>query len=277
MNDASERFKQAVQLDRDGHLPQAVEAYTALIKDFGGFREAYCNLGSLYARLERPDDAMEFFERALEHGEDHIVHFNIGAIHYKRKDYKKAIISLNRSKRLNRTFALSSLVMGLCYSRLKNHKAAENCFRDVIGVWPGNLIALTALSILYYQSGRLQGSLKLVDRILVLDIGNTGIRKLRAKILYQLNRTGEYATEIRMIKGTAVEYQLFDEFIGSIPGDAFTDKYGTMDEKMERLREKARDKSDVSSIVSLSLCHLLKGDTDLAVDMLMEAKRRAIH
>ncbi len=277
MTDASERFRQAVELDRDGRLPQAVEAYTALIRDFGGFREAYCNLGSLYARLEKPDDAMECFDRALEHGEDHIVHFNIGSIHFKRKEYKKAVVRLNRSRRLNGDFVLASLVMGLSYSRMKNRKAAENCFREVLRLWPGNLIALTALSILYYQSGRLQGSLKLVDRILVLDIGNTGIRKLRAKILYQLNRTADYASEIKLLKETREEFTLFDEFIQAIPAETFTDRYGTLDEKMERLREKARDRTDASSVVSLSLCHLLKGDTDMAVDMLMEARKRALH
>lgn len=277
MTEARVLFDEAVRLDKEGNLSRAVEIYADLIRDFGGFKEAYLNLGSLYARLDRLDDAMECYDRALEHGEDHVLHFNIGSIHYKRKEYKKAIISLNRSRHLNKDFALSSLVMGLSYSRLKNRKAAETCFRDVIEVWPGNLIALTALSILYYQSGRLQGSLKLVDRILVLDIGNTGIRKLRARILYQLDRMGDYAGEIRMIKGSSEEFLLFDEFIQSIPGEVFTDKYGTLDDKMQRLREKALDKSDASSMVSLSLCHLLKGDTDMAVDMLLEARRRALH
>ncbi len=270
-----ERFDACVRLEKEGKTAEAEEAYTALIRDSGGPREAWVNLGSLYARSERLDDAMSSFERALEHGEDHLIYFNIASIHYKRRDYKRAIISLGRSKAQRNDFALASLVMGLSYSRLKNRKAAENCFRDVVKVLPGNLIALTALAILQYQSGRLQGSLKYVDRILVLDTENAGIRKLRARILYRLNRHLEYAGEIKVLKGSAEEYRLFDEFIRSIPPDVFIDRYGTLDEKMQKLREKARDKADASSMVSLSLCHMLNGDTDKAVDFLMEARRRA--
>jgi len=271
---ARESFEACVRLEKEGKVAEAEAAYIAFIRDAGGSRETWVNLGSLYARTDRLDDAMASFERALEYGEDHVVYFNIASIHYKRRDYKRAIISLGRSKAQKGDFALASLVMGLSYSRLKNRKAAENCFRDVVKALPGNLIALTALAILYYQSGRLQGSLKLVNRILVLDTENAGIRKLRARILYRLNRLTEYAGEIKVIKDTAEEFLLFDEFIRSIPAEVFTDRYGTMDEKMRKLREKARDGADASSLVSLSLCHLLNGDTDKAVDYLMEARRR---
>ena len=62
-----------------------------------------------------------------------------------------------------------------------NLNAAESGSREVLRLWPGNLIALTALSILYYQSGRLQGSLKLVDRILVLDGRANAVRVFQVK------------------------------------------------------------------------------------------------
>ena len=255
----------------------AIETYINLVRDTGGFKEAYINLGSLHARMDQMEEAMQCYNRALEHGEDHILYFNIGSIYYKQRNFKKAIINLSRSRKLKTDFALAPLVMGLSYSRLKSSKPAENCFTDVLKIWPDNLIALTALSILHFQSGQLSDAMKFVDRILVLDNLNEGIRKLRARILHRQGRSNEYAGEIKMIKQSSKEFLLFDDFIKSIPVDVYSDKYGTIDEKIENLREKSRENPGPSNLISLSLCHLLKGDTDIAIDFLLEAEKRLIN
>ncbi len=268
------QFNRALQYESEGNIPMAMETYMNLIRETGGFKEAHINLGSLYARMDQMEDAMQCYNRALEHGEDHILYFNIGSIYYKQRNFKKAIINLSRSRKLKKDFPLAALVMGLSYSRMKNSKPAENCFTDVLNTWPDNLIALTALSILHFQSGRLRESMKFVDRILVLDGQNEGIRKLRTRILRRQGKTGEYACELKIIKKSSREFLLFDDFIKSIPVDVYSDRYGTMDQKIEQLREKARVSPGSSNLISLSLCHLLKGDTDIAIDFLLEAEKR---
>ncbi len=272
-----EKFNRAQLLEKEGQVSQALQEYEAIIDEDNRFKEAYLNLGSLYSRLDRLDDSMKWYQKALKLGEDHIIHFNIGSIHYRRGEFKKAVLALDRSRRINRDFPLSTLVMGLCFSRLRNIKAAEICFTDVLAVWPDNLAALTAMAIICYESRRYDEALTLINKIIILNSRDNRIRKLRANTLYQMNRVNEFTSEIKFIKSFSDGYANYDDFIKSIPVEIYTDKYGSINEKIRSLREKARDKSDTRSLVSLSLCHLLKGDTEIAIDYLLEARKRNLN
>jgi tetratricopeptide (TPR) repeat protein len=277
MQNIIEKFNNAVQLEKEGQYLLALDEYNSVVNENDRFREGYLNLGSLYSRMNRLDDAINCYKKALSLGADHLIYFNLGSVYYKKGNYKKAIINLDRSRRLKREFPLSTLVMGLSFSRLNNTKAAEICFRDVILISPDNTIALTALSIIYFDSGRHKESLVLVDRILVCDPKNQSIRRLRARILFQLNKVNEFANEIKHIKKSSKDFKMFDEFISSVPVDIYTDRFGSIDDKITRLRERSKDKSKTDSLISLSLCHLLKGDTDIAIDYLVEARKRAMN
>jgi len=154
MNPLMERFNSAIQFERNGDYQLALREYSAIIGERSDFREAYINMGTLYARMERFGEALASFGRALELAEDCATHFNMGSTLYRMGDYKKAIIALDRAKKINPDFSPASLIMGLSFSRMGNHRAAEICFRTVIRLSPDNSVALTALSILYYESRR---------------------------------------------------------------------------------------------------------------------------
>jgi len=81
--------------------------------------------------------------------------------------------------------------------------------------------------------------------------------------------------EIKIIKQKADGYRYFDEFIKSIPVDSLTDKYGTIDNKIDLLKNKTSISGD--HLISLSLCHLLKGETDTAIDYLFKFKKNFSH
>jgi len=59
--------------------------------------------------------------------------------------------------------------------------------------------------------------------------------------------------------------------------EAFNDRFGTMNEKLDRLRVKTREDGGVDSLMALSLCHLIKGDTEMAIEYLFEARRRSVN
>lgn len=271
-----QRFDRCVALEKDGKFEEAIEQYEALVADLGGAKEIFVNLGALYAKTDNLDNAMRCFESALKYGDDHIVNFNIGSVLYKQAQYRKAIIHFRRCRRLKPDFALAPLVMGLCYSRLNETPAAERCFEDVLKLWPDNLVAHTALAVIAYQSGKYQKALECADRIVAIEPENREILRLRAKILYRMERFGEYADAMKEIKNSSDGFKNFDMFIQSIPVDVYTDRYGRIDQKIESLREKANADSTASSLISLSLCHLFNGETDQAIDCLVEARRRGM-
>lgn len=263
-------FNRAVQYEKDGDYENAQKAYISVITTDPGFRPAYVNLGSLYSRMNFFTESMRCFEAALILGEDYITYFNIGCTLYKMNDYTRALKNLKLSISLNKQFALSKLVSGLCLSRLNKLSDAENYFLDVLKIMPDNRVALTALAIIYYNRNNYNLSLQMLNRILYLDANNVKLREMKSDILLKTGRIDESVKEIKIIKQKAAGYRYFDEFIQSIPVDALTDKYGTIDNKIDSLK---KNDLDSHALISLSLCHLFKGETDAAIDYLFKYKK----
>jgi len=271
-----ERFNNALRLEKEGNYIMAMHEYMAAIESDASNREAYLNLGSLYSRMNRLGEAMECYRKALELGDDYLVHFNMGSLLYKTGEYKQAVLALEKSRRQNGSFTLTLLVMGLSFSRLRNHAAAESCFARVLDLDSGNRVALTALAIIELDRKNHEHALELIDRILAADSANGSARKLRADVLYRMNRLDESASEIKSLRDEADDYRSYDDFIRSIPLEIYTDRYGTIEDKIAALGEKTTP-GDRDSLLSLSLCYLLAGDPDRAIDLLFEAKKSILN
>lgn len=273
MQSIEERLRKAVQVEKNGNLNRAVGEYLSIIRDKKDFKDAYLNLGALYSRMRELKKAVICYKKAISLGEDYLTFFNLGSVFYKNGDYKKAVLSLDRSRRLKNDFALAILVMGLCFSRLRNRKAAEACFLEVLAIQPENRIALTALAIVYIDKKKYSRSLELLNQIISLDIENKRVRKLKADVLYRLNRIDESAREIKYVKNYSDTFKCYDEFIQSIPIEMYTDKYGTIDKKIYSIQKSVKKTRDRRSLITLSLCYILKGETDTAIDYLFEARK----
>lgn len=258
-----ERFNQAIQFEKQGLYEKALLEYVSIITENVQFREAYVNLGSLFYRMNYFHEALQCYEKAILLGRDYVTYFNIGSIHYKLNQYKKSVINLEKSCTLNPSFDLPLLVIGLCYSRLNNIQAAEFNFRTVLNKWPDNRIALTALSIILYNQDNYEQSLLFINKLLVLDGSNSKFRDIKFNILYKTGNLSESAQEIQTLRKISDGYKYYDEYIASISNDLLTDRFGTLDEKISFLNEISQPNS--SKLISLSLCHLFKGEADMAI------------
>ncbi|PKL39095.1 MAG: hypothetical protein CVV44_09520 [Spirochaetae bacterium HGW-Spirochaetae-1] len=271
----TERMVHAQKLEKGGDYMTAVSEYKSIIAENTHHREAHLSLGYVYSLLGKYPEALKCYESALKLGSDYLIFFNIGSIYYKTGDYKKSVINLERSRKINGRFSLSTLVIGLCYSRMNNIRAAEENFQKVLSMWPGNRVALTALSIIYFNQSNFDKSLELVDRLIELNQNNFKIREFKSTILFRAGRMVESAAEIKNISRVTDGCRLYNDFIKSVPVEVLTDRFGTIEEKIDILHEKAEH--DSSSLISLSLCHLFKGETDAALDYLFEARKRLLN
>jgi tetratricopeptide (TPR) repeat protein len=226
--------------------------------------------------MKRFEDALLCYQKAAEMEEDSLTWFNIGSIFYRQNEFKQAVIALEKAKRLNSSFALPVLVMGLSYRHLANIKAAEHCFKDVLSLTADNEVALTGLTMLFFDSGKLHQALEMADRLLIIKPGNISVRKLRSNILYGLGRTGESAGEIKELRENDKGYRSFDDFVESIPSDIFDDRFGGIESKIDSLEEKVKKTESQEDMMALSLCYLFKGDSDRAIDFLFKAKDAGI-
>ena len=194
---ASVKFNKAIQFEKTGDFSFALNEYISIIKIDPLFRPAYVNLGSLYSRMNKLPEAIKCYEIALSLGHDDITFFNIGCILYKLGDYIDALTNLEKSIVINTSFALSKLVAGLCHSRLNRLSDAETCFSNVLQLWPDNRVAMTALAILYYNTGRFSLSLKLLNLLLKNDSENIKMRELKSDILLKQGHLDESSSEIK--------------------------------------------------------------------------------
>ncbi len=271
----TQKFNNAIQYEKKGDYGKAQKEYISVITLDPSFRPAYVNLGSLYSRMNFFTESMKCYEAALSLGKDYITFFNIGCLLYKTNKYAAALKNLNLSVSLNNTFALSKLVSGLCHSRLNNLTHAEKNFLDVLSISPDNRVSLTALAIIYYNKKSYDRSLQMLNRILYIDGKNNKLRELKSDILLKIGRIDDSVKEIKILKQNSDGYKYFDEFIKSIPVDSMTDKFGTIDNKIESLKNSKNNNGD--NLISLSLCHLFKGDTDVAIDYLFKFKKKFLN
>lgn len=274
MDTIIDHMSRALSFEKQGNFAEALKEYNFILKQDSAYRDVYVNLGSLYSRLNRLNDALEAYERALHLKSDYITFFNIGSIYYRKKEFKKAIIYLEKSKRLNSRFVLSIQVMGLCYSRLNNLKAAETNFHEVLNIWPENRVALTALAIMFYNQNRDDEAMDMLNRLVVVDSDNGRVRKLIYSLHRRNGRIDESVKELKRIRRISDGFRMFDEYIASVPVAVYTDRYGTLDEKINMLEEAEKDSDN---LISLSLCHLFKGETDRALDCLFEARKISLN
>ncbi len=267
------KFNHALDLEKKGDHLNALAQYALIAQEDPTFRPVLINMGSLYSRMGRIDDAMNCFQQAGKLGEDYLNWFNIGSIFYKKEKFKQAVISFERSRKLNHYFTLASLVTGLAYSRLNNHIAAEAAFTDVLQIEPDNKVALNALSLMYYETNQLDRSLQLCQKISSYGNENLNAFKLESSIYYKMGNHEKAAEILKTVKVKDAAFTKYDDFVKLLPVETFTDRYGTIENKIERLTEKSGESRNAEDYISLSLCHLLSGDTDTAIDTLFMAKK----
>ncbi len=236
-------------------------------------RDAYIELAVKLTEMKRFDQAIKSFYKANSIKEDYITLYNIGCLYYKKSDFKNAILTLEKSKLINSRFHMNFLLTGLCYGRLNNFKAAESNFINVLMTNPENTTALSSLAVLYHNQGRVDDSLKLINRLSGLKSSSNAIKKIKSEILFNSGKTVESATEMKQIKNSSEKFKDFNDYVKTIPVSILTDKFGSLEEKIKKLEDTSSKTRD--NLISLSLCHLFSGNTDSAIDYLIEARSYA--
>lgn len=268
-----ELLNNALDLEKNGAYKKAVTAYKKIISKYPTFKPALISLASISFRMNDLDLSLSCYEKIAELGGDYLIWYNIGCIYYKQNKYKKSIIALEKSRRINENFVSSLVIMALSYGRLKNFKAAKMSFNKILAIDPKNELALASLSIIYFEENDYENSLEMVNRILKIDENNKHIRMLKVKNLSKLERFTESAKEMKAISNSDKEYDSFNNYVVSISQDVYTDKYGSIESKIDNLKKKTDESSLPEDFISLSLCCMLKGETNNAIDYLFKARQ----
>ena len=265
----TERFNIAQKYEETGKFSEAINEYLLILKDFPHSYEVFLKLGTIYYNLNILESSKQCFERALKLKEDYIAYYNLGSVYYRLANYKKAIINLEKSRNMEQNFEMSSLTIGLCYSKMKNINAAEINFEMVLNLNKDNKIALTALAIIKYNQNSFEKAIEFLNILLESDSSNKTLRELKNSALVKSGKLNINPAILKHIKLKSSRLNFYNKYIKSVPVEIFTDKYGTIDQKIEMLKE--REQSN-QNFISLSLCHLFKGETETALDYLLAVR-----
>lgn len=260
--DLLEQFKEALKLEQEGKFQEALTVYTSIITVDNSFRAALLNLGSLYYRMKRYNEALDSFMGALKLKEDYIVLFNIGTLFFRIGQYKKAIVALNQCKKLNSDFVIALLVKGIAFSKLNHYKAALACFKEVLVKNPENKVALTAIVLLFYEQKNYSGALYYLRKYEGY-YASFRFKDIAQDIILKCAR--HESAELIHFSLQKKEFKKFDEFVATVPETIFNDSKGDIASKIKHLEKHIRTTPEAESLLSLSLCYLFQGNSQKAI------------
>lgn len=134
-NDPEVKFRIAlVYADYFKRLDEAEKFYLEAIRLRGDYSEAYNNLGTVYLRQKRLDEAIGMFQKALEnlyYATPELAYYNLGRAYEEKGEEEKAIEFYERAIELRRPYLDPYGRLGLLYQKKGRYKEALRVFREL--------------------------------------------------------------------------------------------------------------------------------------------------
>lgn len=123
----------------------AQEKYAAAVRHFKkvlllqpDFYEALHNLGAIFLKQNNPQVALKYFLRLTEIAKDFDAYYNLGVIYMDLGRLNDAIVYFNEALNLNSKDVKSHTNLGAIYLRLENHIKAAEHYKYVLSLEPNN-------------------------------------------------------------------------------------------------------------------------------------------
>ena len=122
---------------------------------------AWNNLGILAAREGKTDEAIGFFQKALEINPDHAVALqNLGNAFRQKKDWDAAKRTLEHALALNSEDPEANYGLGMVYAQMNDTRRAYEYLQKALAARPAYPEALNNLGILYLRTGQAEEAKK---------------------------------------------------------------------------------------------------------------------
>jgi len=231
---------------------------------------SHYELGIQYAALDRPAEALAYFERVLELSprfED--TQFRVGIAYGRLGQHETALRALRRAKqRLPQFSAAIALEEGNSHRALGDDAAAERAFREAIDSSPEFAAAYVNLALLYQSKNRHDEALTCLERGLEKCPGQVDLLRARARFLAQQRRFHE-ARECLTRIGDVTNTQL-----AGLRG-AVALGLGEVAEAVVQLRQGLEARPNHETALNLSTALEAQGDRAGALQAAGEALRLA--
>ena len=199
------------------------------------------DLGVIYLKLGKHDQAIDQFKKALEIDPHYTVGpFLFGDIYTDAKNYQEKINDFKDVIKINREYARAHNYLGLTYLKQKNYSAAKNSLLESIRVNPKYAKANNNLGVLYEEMGNTAKAIESYRVAQRID-PNDPDSFYNLGLVYDSLKDGDNSVRHMVLAKKAHEKKYGQKGIDSIS------------EKLDQLEEKYTDNNEVKSVASQHL------------------------
>ncbi|MAP99457.1 MAG: hypothetical protein CMC51_01375, partial [Flavobacteriaceae bacterium] len=146
-------------LDEEGDYFEALEIVTYILNNRPNDKEALIKTAKIYDKLEEYDKSIEFWNAALELGEDSEIYSFRGSSYYRLDDNEKALADFNKAIELEPSNELCHYIRGSYYEEEGNYEAALEDYKKAVELDPDNPDYLFRVAYAYHELEQFENAL----------------------------------------------------------------------------------------------------------------------
>lgn len=211
----AEVFREGKRALQSGDLEAAERCFRRVIALDPKSSAAYVNLGVVYMRQKRWDEALAQLRKAeaLSPGQPGIS-LNIGLAYYRESDFTEALAPFSEALRLAPDSAQARYLLGLCYFFTNRFKEAAEALSPLWEKESGNLNYLYVLGVAASKSPNPAMEKQAFDRMIVVGQGNPEYHIYLGKARLVQGDTDGALAEFRAAAEAAPNLPMVHYFLG---------------------------------------------------------------
>ena len=168
---------------KKGRLDEANQRFRRALEINPNLAEGYYNLGVNAGRQGEFAKAIEHLRKAIEYRHDYAeAHYNLAVAHIKQRDLKGAVEPLKQTVTVKPDHAEAHYMLGNIYLQQQKLELAETHLRNAISTRVDYVEAYTQLGVLLAHHGRLQEAHEQFQRGLRLRPGDRALQQHLARV-----------------------------------------------------------------------------------------------
>ncbi len=271
--EAVDIYNNALAHSTRGDYSTALKEYSKAIEMHPAFVEAYNNMGEIYSRLGKRDNAITTYKRALDIERNHKVLLNLGVEYYNNLDYTTSVKYFKESVAQSPDFVEGNFYLGMACFNLKNYQLAEKCFSKVVSIDHRHLKANYLLSYIYYEWKDYRKTLACLDSIRDIADDKQFVNKYYGFCYYHLGDFTRAVEFLTVAMESNPQYSKFKTYLKGLTYENKLKEIGDLDKRIREMEEKMmKEAPTLREYSHLSMLYMFKGEYKKAENLLLAVK-----